>query len=214
MKHPLGIALLSASMLFALVAALEITGDDQEGWLLLWGLASYGAVSIYITWRGDNVSSASPMEQPVLADPVDMTPSPDILHLAEAALRHIGSPAFLAGSGLISQLPCSIAAAAAEAKIERPTPLEEAQLLRSVLTRSIEKLRHPDGEAGAGEKESLLYHILHEHYVIGRPATYTMTRHSIAEATFHRYRREAVKAIAEDMAAQERMLARPMPIAP
>jgi hypothetical protein len=209
LKHPLGIALLAASaMLVALVTADVIEGG-REGWLLAWGFAGYATVVAYVAWR-EREASVDPAPAPLpVVDSAGAPIPPDIVSLTDAALRHLGSPAFLASCGLIAQLPYTIAAGREEAgKTDSATPLDNANVLRAVLTRSVEKLRQVEGEAGFSEKESLQYHILHEHYVGSRPATYTMTRHSIAEATFHRYRREAVRAVAADLAAQEQMLAR------
>jgi hypothetical protein len=213
LKHPLGVALLSASVVLAALAALGIGWSGQQEWLLVWGVAIYAIVTVYIaiSHREQTVAFA-PLLQPV-SDTKNEPTTPDILRLTEDALRHLGNPGFLATSGLIVQLPYTIAASrGAPDKMNGATPLDYAQVLRSVLTRSLEKLRLAEGETGSGEEESLQYHILHEHYVTGRPATYTMTRHFISEANFHRKRREAVRALAADLSAQEEMLSRALPV--
>ncbi|MBI2887362.1 MAG: hypothetical protein HYY02_09150 [Chloroflexi bacterium] len=60
--------------------------------------------------------------------------------------------------------------------------------------------------AGRGELEALQYHILREEYVLGMSTRHIMVRHSVSESTFHRYRRDAIVALAGEMARQEELI--------
>ena len=207
LRHPLGIGLLSTSVLLAAMALLDMAWGGQQTWLLAWGVLGYASVSAYVAQR-ERVRSTTAVQvrrdDPLPASNLD---EPNMAELTEAALKNLRKPAFLATCRLIGRLPYTMSAAQAEiGKMSDATPLDNAQLLKSVLSRSLEKLRSTDAVTNDGE--SLQYHVVHEHYVRGQPASYTMTRHSIAEATFHRYRRAAVKALAADVAAQEEMLSR------
>jgi hypothetical protein len=208
--HPLGWLMLAASLALAGVAALELHWSGQAVWLALWGVAAYLTVALYVGWAG----RVPRRTQTPPSDPIEAaertTESQTLLHLTEQALRHLGNPAGLASSGLIERLPVTLAAASPQKLNGEPaTPLESAQRLRLVMDTALSKLlRLGASDSATGHPEALQYQILNEHYVGGRPASYSMTRHSISESTFHRYRREAIRAIATDLAAQEAMLAR------
>ena len=78
-------------------------------------------------------------------------------------------------------------------------------MLRTVLMASIQRLNEAGG-TGPTETTNVRYLILHDEYVLGRPNHQIMTRRSISESTFHRYRREAIRALASELAQQEELL--------
>lgn len=137
--------------------------------------------------------------------------SADFRALVEEALRQLNSTSALTHCELAGRLPATIAAARAQAGDgypTEPTPLEQVQTLREVLVSSIE-LMNPAGNGGhAAPPDALQYHILYKQYVLGTPTRHIMTRYSIAESTYHRYRREAVSALANHLEAQEEQLRR------
>jgi hypothetical protein len=125
----------------------------------------------------------------------------------QEALRSLNNPAALGNCALAGILPRTIRAFGPELSDPRlaGTSLFRARALRSALVAGIETLRTSGGE-GLPEAESLRYTILHEEYVLGRPNTQIMVRHSISESTFHRYRREAARLLGQELARQEEML--------
>ena len=62
------------------------------------------------------------------------------------------------------------------------------------------------GGVGAMDAGHVRYVILYDEYVLGRPNNQIMTRYSISESTFHRYRREAIRALASELARDEESL--------
>jgi hypothetical protein len=48
---PLGVVILTSSTVLAVIAGLDIRWDGQEVWLLLWGLAAYFSVAVYVGLR-------------------------------------------------------------------------------------------------------------------------------------------------------------------
>ncbi len=61
-------------------------------------------------------------------------------------------------------------------------------------------------EQGTGE-QNLYRAILVDEYVLGHSTARIMTRYAISESTFHRYRRGAIRAVAQDLMAREHSLA-------
>ena len=79
--------------------------------------------------------------------------------------------------------------------------------LRAALVDAIDRLKPAQG-AESGE-QTLHYAILHDEYVLGHSTVRIMTRRSISESTLHRYRREAIRAVAQDLETREEALAQP-----
>jgi hypothetical protein len=133
--------------------------------------------------------------------------------LTEEALKSLNNPLQLASCALVGRLPQSIALARAErdpdARAEA-TSLEQAQGLRQTIAASIERLKPASNGNGAHEPEALHYQILWKEYVMGMSAKHVMIRLSLPESTFHRYRREAVAALARELKEQEDQTARRM----
>jgi hypothetical protein len=119
---------------------------------------------------------------------------PDLRLLVEGALRHTNDLPALSEHPLLDAL---VPAA-------HGTALERAMRLRSELEAAIGRLRPPGarpapgGSGGAGGW--LHYLVLHEAYVEGRPNKQIMQRYLLSESSFHRARRRAIDAVAEDFA--------------
>jgi hypothetical protein len=133
--------------------------------------------------------------------------------LTEEALKSLNNPLQLASCALVGRLPQSIALARTEcdpnARAEA-TSLEQAQALRQTIAASIERLKPASNGNAAHEPEALHYQILWNEYVMGMSAKHVMIRLSLPESTFHRYRREAVAALARELKEQEDQTARRM----
>jgi hypothetical protein len=204
-----GLAILVASAVLAAAPALGAPWDGREALILVWGMVAYAATV---------AAGVKPQPQPARAQPQasagpvpGVTAAGDFNRPTEEALKNIHNPSALGRSKLAELLPATLAAMRGPALSGHAaaTPLEQAQLLRQVLESSMEALKKAAGPDLPPEGKALQYLILHEEYVLGRPNTSIMTRHSISESTFHRYRREAIHAIAAELAAQEALLARP-----
>jgi hypothetical protein len=119
---------------------------------------------------------------------------PDLRLLVEGALRHANDLPTLSGHPLLDAL---IPAAAG-------TTLERAGLLRAELEAAITRLRpsgpRPTPGSQAGPGGWVHYLVLYEAYLEGRPNKQIMQRYLISESTFHRARRRAIDAVAEDLA--------------
>ena len=135
----------------------------------------------------------------------------DLILLTAHALRNLGNPAALAQSGLIARLPRTIRAARAAtadaAAAASMTPLDQAKLLSVAIIAVVEKFNLTAGQAGGGT-EAEQYVILHEKYVQKKRISAILTRHNISESAFHRWRREGIRALAADLAAQEENLSK------
>ncbi len=201
LTHRLGLALLLASVALAVAAAFGAPWSGREAWLLALGAAAYGAVAVKVALR------KRPALPPAAKAPVAGPGATDILRLTEEALRHMNDPAGLAGCHLLEFIPLTIAAASPGSSPKGVrTPLGQAQVLRLVLVASIEKLKLATEALPPGHPSTLQHLILRDEYVFGRPNNQIITRHSISESTFHRYRREAIRALAADLSAQEALL--------
>jgi hypothetical protein len=129
-----------------------------------------------------------------------------LIRVTEEALRRLSDPAALAQCQLIGRLPRTLAAAHANGRGSEPraaTPLEQAQALREVIARAVDRLKPPDRAPALGAPESMQYHILREEYLLGLPNNQIMTRHSISEGTFHRNRRRAIAVLADELSQEE-----------
>jgi hypothetical protein len=119
---------------------------------------------------------------------------PDLRLLVEGALRHANDlPALSEHPLLDSLIPAS-----------GGTRLERASLLRAELEAAIGRLRPPGPRPTPGSSTGaggwLHYVVLHEAYLEGRPNKQVMQRWLLSESTFHRARRRAIDAVAEEFA--------------
>jgi hypothetical protein len=201
--HPTGLIVLVGSLLLTFAGTIDGGWAGREAWLFLWGLASFAAIVCFVARRERAVPTpANPSDQIMkVAAQEAITPAgeKDFEQAVEAALRHISAPGTLVNNPLMTLLPRTIGAAWRESgKLATPTPLEKAQLLRSILEASIERLK-----PSRGEQTSNQYIVLFEHYLSGRPAAFTMTRHDMTERTYYRHQSAAIRAVATDLMAQE-----------
>jgi hypothetical protein len=199
LRHPVALGMLVVSVAFATGVAIWAPWSDRAGWILVWGGLTYAAAVLAVHPRSVPATTAS---QP--ASSTELPPD-DLVRLTEEALRRLNNPALLAASGLVARLPLTVAAALERGATEgAASPLEQARGLRLALEASIERLKPSprDGDPPS-EFELLQYSILHEEYVRGRPNNQIMARLSIGEGTFHRYRRQGIRALAGDLQSQE-----------
>jgi len=189
--NPFGIVLLLVSLaLTVLVSSVLDRWSGQAIWIALIGLIAYAA------------STAVTYLLPSVVDPARFYDPTQI------ALRRINRLPNLSRCDLITLLPRTLSANHLELETGQhsQTPLEKAQVLREVLIAAIEKLRPPAETAGAGADPALGYHILHEFYLEDKPVAYLLSRYHIADATYHRHRRDAIRAISKDIEAHEALL--------
>lgn len=128
------------------------------------------------------------------------------LRLTEEALRRVNNPGALGGCGLLEQLEHSVRLELrkADGPVPAGTLLQRTQALRALLVAAIEGLR--PANAAPGDPEMLQYHILQGAYLQGLPNRQIMVRHSVAEATFHRHRRQGLAAVAKELREREQQL--------
>jgi hypothetical protein len=127
-------------------------------------------------------------------------------HLVEEALRSVRDRTRLVDCELIDYLPNTIAAVLREQRGGREgeaTRLEQAGALQHVLIGAVDRLL-PSGEMpGSGIFAMRRYHVLHGQYIEGRPPRQIMHQHAIAEATYHRDRRRAIRVLTIEVIEQE-----------
>jgi hypothetical protein len=141
-------------------------------------------------------------------------PVPSLAPLVEEALRRVNDPARLTGCRLAEQLPQTIATACREQNDGRrgaPTPLEQARALRGILLAALRRLKPDDMVDGRVGGEMLRFQILSDAYVDGKSSRQIMTRYGISESTLHRYRRDGVRVLAQELGEQEELLRRDEP---
>jgi hypothetical protein len=145
----------------------------------------------------DSVTALAEIRQSV----VDLSRAesvPDLRLLLEGALRHTNDLPALSEHPLLDRL----------VPTDAGTALERAGQLRGELAAAINRLRPPGARPTPGTPEGpggwLHYLVLHEAYVEGRPNKQIMRRYLLSESTFHRARRRAIDAVADDFA--ERLL--------
>lgn len=119
---------------------------------------------------------------------------PELRLLVEGALRRLNDLPTLSRHALLDRMVPSADAA---------TALERAAQLRGELELAIARLRPPGPRPGPGSTVAagpwLHFLVLHEAYVEGRPNKQIMQRYSVSESSFHRARRRAVDAVADDL---------------
>ena len=134
--------------------------------------------------------------QPARAESSSMDASrpTELRVLVEGALRHLNDLPALSEHPLLVHL--SLGSDSAN------TSLERAAGLRAQLDQAIERLRPNGARPSPGTSNIggwLHYLVLKEAYADGRPNKQVMQRYAISEGTFHRARRRAVDAVAEDL---------------
>lgn len=211
LAHPLGLALFLISATLAIVVASIAPWSGRAVWLLVWGLIAYFAVVLAAAVQRRSFPSpvAVPFVARDLVEPPAPLPREDLVRMTEEALRRLNNPATLATCALGPRIPRTLAAFSGSQRgpTSESTPLEQARALRAVLVSCIERMK-TEGPLHSMEAENLPYIILHDEYVLGRPNNQIMTRHSMSESTFHRYRRGAMWALAAELERQEDLLAR------
>lgn len=194
--HRVGLAILVASLLLAALVLLRDPRAPAMAFaLLVWGLLCCAATLVIVRRPGPVPPSPEPANGRHFAE------------LVEHSLRHLRDLATLAGSELIALLPRTLGAASGRANTGPsmdPTPLEQARALARVLNEAIDRLKLASADEPAAGLE---YEILHQEYRERRPTAQIWRRLNIAEATFHRHRRAAIQALAEDLRKGEEVLA-------
>ena len=222
--HPLGIGILLISGVGAIAVMRLASWSDRAPWLVGWGLAAYGTLVAVLVIRERKASRPlAPLtdlsqEGSGLPGGADQAKAAehlllgaasrhDIDALTQEALRRLNNPAALGACALAPRIPRTLSAFSdpPRGSPSEHTPLQRARALRAVLIACIERLKDAGG-AGSTEAERVRYVILYDEYVLGRPNNQIMTRYSISESTFHRYRREAIRALASELARQEEIL--------
>jgi hypothetical protein len=222
--HPLGLFVLLAGAIAAVVVEDRAGWSSRAPWIAAWTLAGYAALVCAQLIAGlrsretAHPTQATPPARSALEGPGSPALEPespalagnqdDIAFHMQEALRRLNNPAALGDCALAHRLPKTITAFGeplADPTADR-TSLSRARALRSALVAGIEELRTAGGH-GIAEMESLRYTILHEEYVLGRPNQQIMMRHNISESTFHRYRREAARLLGQELGRRERLLA-------
>jgi hypothetical protein len=125
----------------------------------------------------------------------------------ERALRTLNSPTRLAECGLGDQLPGLVGQTLGSTNnggTTSVTRLDQSRALRDVLVAAIEKPKPADSTAR--DPAALEYAILREEYLQALPNKQIMARYSISESSFHRLRRQAIRALAQDLGDRERQL--------
>jgi len=217
-RHRIGLVMLIASLVIA--AAIVLLRDPRVPLLPLaivtWGLLVFGTTALVSLRKGSSHRAPSVERLPAPFPPSPAAePSPDStprepedwVRPVEVALRHLNSPGVLSNSELISRMPRTLEASRrqwGQGSMLDPTPLDQARALGEVLNAAIDALKpvHADDDAA----EALQYLILHEEYRLGMETKHITVRHAISEATFHRYRRAAVRAVAGHIKSREEAL--------
>jgi len=222
--HPLGLLVLGVGGIAALATFARGDWSGRGLLILAWTALGY-TLLVGFEWlvsrRTSNVPSGTPAEADAGAStapeaagtqrPDHSAPDHsgrDDAHLpVQEALRRLNNPAALGDCALAFSLPHTIRALGPPlADSSDITVLYRARGLRAALVAAIDELRASGGD-GSPQGDALRYTILYEEYVLGRPNTQIMIRHSISESTFHRYRREAARLLGDELARREQRLA-------
>lgn len=221
--HPLGLGILLISGVAALAVMRLASWSGRTPWVIGWGLAAYAAVVALLLIRERIASRPLSSSRDPGEDGTGLPDGPDraeaaehsffaaasrdnIVALTQEALRRLNNPAALGACALGPRIPRLLSSfSGQQGSPSEITPLQRARVLREVLMACIERLKDAGG-TGPTEAAGVRYLILHDEYVVGRPNHQIMTRHSISESTFHRYRREAIRAVASELARQEELL--------
>jgi len=171
-------------------------------WMILaWGVGVYVlAVAASALAHARQVHGRSPTSPIAVSVPAEVPRVEVPVRLTEEALRRLNNPAALADCTLAGYLPLTLGVLAASDGDGLTAP---HQALRAAVVQAIERLRLDHG----GSEQNLYRAILADEYVMGHSTARIMTRYAISESTFHRHRREAIRAVAQDLIARERALA-------
>jgi hypothetical protein len=197
----------------ALLPQLEAV-SGRAIWMILWGVLCSSAIAAVVARPSTRPAPEDAMGTLVTTETVparmagqqsDQAVDGVPIRLVEQALRHLHEPATLAKSELVSALSRTLAATRMQAggAEKQPTTLEQAQTLRAVLVEAVERLNPADDGAGSPPSRGLQYRILHDEYLQGMPTKQVIARLGIGEATFHRRRREAIRALADELGEHE-----------
>ena len=201
LRNPFGIMLLLASLVLAgLVVSVLDRWSGQAPWIILLGILAYAAsvAVLHQTRLSSEQGSNSEVTGPDPTEDEDVEPDSLVLRrMVQDALQHLNNLAALSQCELVFLLPRTLG---------EITPLEKAQALREVLIAAMERLKPPGEATRAGAPEALQYHILYEAYVQGKPVAYILTRHNIADSTYHRNRRDAIDLVGGHVLSQEELI--------
>ena len=175
-------------------------------WIVLLGILAYTAsVAVLHRRTEDSAAPVNAEDDPeisTLAPEDSQQQAKDLEDHVEAALGLLNNLAALSTCQLVHCIPGLLADThrlPGEGIPAPPTPLGQAQALRQVLISAIEGLKAPSGE-------SPQYYILNERYVMGRPIAYIITRLSIGDRTYYRYRNLAIAVVARQWESQEELI--------
>ncbi|GEM_PF-6752072 len=164
-----------------------------------WGVLVYlASAAVWATKRPATVMVQPP---PLQTHPAGALSDGDLLRATEEALRRLNNPAALGRCALAGCLPWTLKKLA-ESDGAQAHP-SASQALRTALVLAIDRLKPGDGP----DEQKRYYTILRDEYVLRHATARIMTDYSISESTLHRYRREALQALASDLATQEEELA-------
>ena len=134
--------------------------------------------------------------------------------LVEEALRRINDPSRLTACGLIGRLPQTLANSSREAGHDirlDPTPLEQARLLRNVLIEVMDRRSRQMPSRVAGQAKCFGTMCWPAGDPEGMSTRQIMARYGISESTLHRYRRDGVRVLAQELGEQEARFSRDTP---
>jgi hypothetical protein len=196
------VGLLAVAVATSLVVA--VTPLSARAWpLLAWGVLVYVAGASAFAWTWSAPDAPAPAAPPPTVGGTDITRGDPAIRAVAEALQKLNNPAALGECALAGLLPCTLAVSLSRDGDD--SRASRHQVVRSVLIDAIERLKPPDS-AGPGE-QTLYFAILREEYVLGHPVPQILIRRSISESTFHRYRRDATRAVARDLVSREQACA-------
>jgi hypothetical protein len=189
LADPLALGLLGVSLAGAAWVHTVEPWSGRALWVVGWGFVIYAAaVAARLVFRPQKTTPIA---------------SEDVARLVSQALRDLDKTGRLAQSELIAVLPRSLAATRPSPSTANgpPTPEEQAHALAKVLNTAIDRLN----EAGrpTEKRQDIHYKILDEEYRRGLSPTQIMVRLEVTDATFFRWRNEAVAAVARELLARE-----------
>jgi hypothetical protein len=169
--------------------------------VMTWGIVVYilGVGATTAVARLHRVRSEAPARATPSAAP-ELVRADALVRPTEEALRRLNKPASLADCSLAGYLPLSLKDLTAREGGAHASP---HQALRAAIVQAVERLAPDDG----GGEQCLPRAILADEYIRGHSTARIMARYAISESTFHRHRRDAIRAVAQDLIAREHALA-------
>jgi len=184
----------------ALSLALSITPLSGRALPVLgWGVLVYLATAA--VWAIRRPATFLGQPPPLQIRPAEGLGDDDLLRATGEALRRFNNPAALGRCALAGYLPLTLKKLADSDGAQ--THASASQALRAALVLAIDRLK----PGGGPDEQKLYYTILRDEYVLRHSTARIMTDYSISESTLHRYRRDAIQALASDLATQEEELA-------